>query len=453
VFVFAFLFATATAVAADFYVATDGSDTGAGTLSAPFATLAHGLASMAGGDTLYVRDGTYPEELYGNIKAGTEAQPTRVMAYAGERPTLRPPEGSRRVLHFENPQAWIEVEGFVLDATNVTYDAVKITYTGSGEDVAHHITIRDCEAFGSPGQGFLVTRGHSNLLTGLEVHHNGTDDFDHGFYISGSDNVVESSDIYENAGWGIHGYSASWVITGNVFRSNWIHDNGTTGRGPGIGLYSGEGHVAVNNVIFGNNQGIQVDYGAVGAIVAHNTVVNNRGSAIYVGVGSPGVIVANNLMWGNDADRVEDAADGTVTGVNLTVDPMFVDEAGLDFHLLDGSPAIDAAEDLGVSDDFDGVARPWGDAADVGAYEWFELPDDPVDDSGLGDTAAEDTGDSTDDTHAGEDPAGDSDESDTDVKADSVPKAGGGCGCATGQAPRGAWMGLVLLAIIRRWRW
>ena len=44
---------------ADYYVATDGDDTNAGTLDAPFKTVGHAVSQIASGDTLYIRGGTY----------------------------------------------------------------------------------------------------------------------------------------------------------------------------------------------------------------------------------------------------------------------------------------------------------------------------------------------------------------------------------------------------------
>lgn len=57
---------------------------------------------------------------------------------------------------------------------------------------------------------------------------------------------------------------------------------------------------------------------------------------------------------------------------NLIVDPQFVDLSTYDLHLRDTSPAVDAAmpsSGLDPDDDFEGTARPQGDAKDIGALE------------------------------------------------------------------------------------
>jgi hypothetical protein len=61
---------------------------------------------------------------------------------------------------------------------------------------------------------------------------------------------------------------------------------------------------------------------------------------------------------------------GSPSGVTIA-DPQFVDVAASDFHLKSTSPAIDAALSPSSSDhDFDGHARPQGQAPDSGAYEY-----------------------------------------------------------------------------------
>ena len=61
--IFSFVLVTAigaaTARAAEYYVATTGNDSNAGTMAAPFATLQKAINTAAGGDTVWIRGGTY----------------------------------------------------------------------------------------------------------------------------------------------------------------------------------------------------------------------------------------------------------------------------------------------------------------------------------------------------------------------------------------------------------
>lgn len=65
------------------YVATNGSDSAAGTSTAPFATLAKAYSSSSANDTIVVREGTYRQ---GNLT--TSSKSVRIIAYPGEVPTF-----------------------------------------------------------------------------------------------------------------------------------------------------------------------------------------------------------------------------------------------------------------------------------------------------------------------------------------------------------------------------
>ncbi len=55
----------------------------------------------------------------------------------------------------------------------------------------------------------------------------------------------------------------------------------------------------------------------------------------------------------------------------LVVDPLFVNAAGLDFHLQNSSPAINAGSSESAPEkDYDGINRPQGKGYDLGAFEY-----------------------------------------------------------------------------------
>ncbi len=66
------------------YVATNGNDSGNGTDSSPYATLAKAYSAAAAGDTIVIRGGTYRQ---GNITIAAN-KPVRIIAYPGEIPVF-----------------------------------------------------------------------------------------------------------------------------------------------------------------------------------------------------------------------------------------------------------------------------------------------------------------------------------------------------------------------------
>ncbi|HVR74893.1 MAG TPA: right-handed parallel beta-helix repeat-containing protein, partial [Planctomycetota bacterium] len=154
--------------------------------------------------------------------------------------------------------------------------------------------------------------------------------------------------------------------------------------------------VFTNCVIAGNLAvsagALQARDGAMPSLL-HCTVTANAGEDVGGGLfcrgGAPRVV--NSIVWGNTPESICGEILGSVTaedplflrapavdfelfeliqvGEELLQMPLFVVDEG-DCHVMAGSAALDAATNAGVpGTDLEGVARPCGNAADIGAYE------------------------------------------------------------------------------------
>jgi hypothetical protein len=95
-----------------------------------------------------------------------------------------------------------------------------------------------------------------------------------------------------------------------------------------------------------------------------NLVVTVSAMESYLAKDSAGGLSAgsNNLFFGSGTGPVGLAA-------SVDADPLFVNAAAHDFHLMAASPAIGKGVVTNASTDFDGNARPQGGSWDIGAFE------------------------------------------------------------------------------------
>lgn len=137
---------------------------------------------------------------------------------------------------------------------------------------------------------------------------------------------------------------ASRSVTGQVIHNCIAYNNDQSDNNGGVWAYS-FGTTTITNSIFNDNA-----YGIRRADDDH-VITHTYNSC-------EGNSIAN---WSGT-----DMASG---GTDVTADPLFVDAASDDFHILCNSPCKDAGTDVSLTSDYDGNAIPQGVGYDMGAYE------------------------------------------------------------------------------------
>jgi len=399
-----------------YYVAPDGSDTDAGTESAPFKTIQRAASLVGAGDTVVVRAGSYAGFQLGwdFPQNGTATEPITFEAEPGAVIESR---------NNETPDG-INLEG----ASYVIIDGFAVNNAGS--DIARaciravqgqHVTVRNNEVTNCGSWGVFTSHSDYVRIEGNQSSFNnfGTGDH-HGMYVSNStvEPVIVNNVIRGNWANGLHmngdlSQGGDGLITGARVERNIIYGNGKNG-GSGINCDGVQGSLIRNNLLYDNHaSGISLYRIDAAAGAKNNKVVNNTIRmatdgrwAVNIKNGSTGNTVSNNILL-HDGPKgainiVRDSLSGFVSdhnavtdrfskddgesvltlaqwrsatnqdGNSFVADPaaLFVDAVN-DYHLSATSPAIDAGSSLNAPGvDIEGNARPYGPAHDIGAYEF-----------------------------------------------------------------------------------
>lgn len=418
-----------------YYVAPWGNNSAPGTVAQPWASIDYAAIRAQAGDTVIIRGGIYEEWVETRrsgspgapitfraypgehpILEGGRLEWSIGLAIAGghsyirlEGLTIRNFYGYGLVLWGNNHHIeLVNLEIYGCDtALRLTEYAVP---GGTAEDVLiQGLYLHDNALLGidcSPGPCRRVTIQDTVSARNGTGNNTAADGF---AFEAGEDILVERCQAYRNAGDGFDFKSARtrlarvlswgnvrngvklWNI-GSTLENSISRDNGLAG----VVLAAGGTYTLTNNVVAHNaletgDYGMYAAYDppATAELRLFNNIFAFNGSGVFFGEHVT-LWEDHNLYYSREDAEIQAAFTAHVdfsrqdlnTGVwfletgngrhSASIDPAFRDPVNRDYHLRADSPAVDAGSTAWApAVDFDGVPRPQGPAADIGAYEWI----------------------------------------------------------------------------------
>lgn len=349
------LAALGSASAASHYIAPTGDDNAAGTLDAPWKSIARAQQAVQPGDTVYLRGGTYAftaattacPSRRGVVsaivldKSGTQAQPIRYWAYPGETPVLdfHAMKDDCRVKGIEVTGDWLHLKGLEVTGAPQQPDN-RLNHESWGVWVnASHGIYEQLNLHHNMGPGLFIKDGGDNLVLNSDSHHNydpytsngagqSADGF--GAHVSAGHpgNVFRGCRAWANTDDGFDLINAFSPVT---IEHSWAWDHGylpgtrtslPAGNGNGIkaggygGKYEGSGvrHVVRFSVAFGNKvNGFYANHHPSALDFHNNTAFANGTDFNMLGIAPDGSPVNFGRLRNNLSPRPRSAqkVDGT----------------------------------------------------------------------------------------------------------------------------------------------
>jgi len=392
--------------AADYWVASRGRDaTGQGNQTRPWATLQYAADRVRPGDTVHVRDGDY--EGFDLRHGGNPDAPVSFKAEGKRVRIVRRNRNTPDGINVEGA-SYVVIDGFIVN---------EMPRAGVRAVLGSHLTIRGIRASHNGSWGILTGHCDDLAVIGNQVSNSVKE---HGIYVSNSGDrpIIRGNVAWGNRGCGIHmngdlSQRGDGIISHAVVESNLIFENGK-GGGSGINCDGVQDSKFQNNLLYNNHSsGIslyRIDGAAssTGNSVINNTIVQAADArwAVNVTNKSTNNVIVNNILFHKGSRGSINVSADSLSGLrsdhNIVVDRFSRDDGGHfislaewqsstgldrhsqvskaqdvfvnlesnDYHLRDGSPALDAADPaMAPSLDMEGRTRPIGVRPDIGAFE------------------------------------------------------------------------------------
>jgi flavin-dependent dehydrogenase len=266
--------------------------------------------------------------------------------------------------------------------------AITVQSTNPEDWAVVEATVIDCEG---SGRGFHFHSGETSasVVAGLTIS-NGNADLGGGIFCEGSGPTITkcllSGNHASTGGGAMENINASPIVTNCIFTGN-----STDFYGGGMDNYNCPS-VRVRNCIFAGNsaywgggiENLDSSLTITGCTFSGNSAVGYGGGLDSYGIAPS---VSNCIFWGNSAPAgaeingdcsvsYSDVQGGYAGEGNIDAEPLFVDAAGGDYQLLEGSPCFNGGDPnyspAADEKDIDGQPRVMGLYVDMGADEWTQ---------------------------------------------------------------------------------
>ncbi|HMD88616.1 MAG TPA: right-handed parallel beta-helix repeat-containing protein [Anaerolineaceae bacterium] len=217
-----------------YYVSPTGLDSNPGTLSQPFKTVQKGVNSLAAGNTLYLRGGTYHEAII-ESGSGSSSAPIVISSYPGETAII---DGTGFSPSHNGPWQNVEIQG-----SYVTFENIEVTNSDTRgvtiDNTANYVILNNLNVnniwFGgieTYGANCIIENSsvwqtnRSNSATPGSSGWSGALNFgDTGHASWGINAIIRNNQVYQNWGEGILGMDTyNGLIEGNRVWDNWAID-------------------------------------------------------------------------------------------------------------------------------------------------------------------------------------------------------------------------------------
>jgi hypothetical protein len=304
-------------LATNYFVSPTGSNSNTGTITSPYLTVQFGMSKAFGGDTVFVRAGTYFEKL-SCPRSGALNSFITLKNYNNENVIIDGTGVSGTTMLTISSKSYIEVSGIIFQ-NNYRQDANGIYVFGEGSNIfIKNCTVRNIgwttNANADPfsvtpnGQAHAIlfngrtALGYQNLkLLNSKIHNIITGNSEAVTFVGNINGfTVDSDTIYNTKNIGI-------VIAGNY---SWAINSGVSAS-----LNNSRNGVVSKCVVYDNRRfsnlyapaGIYVD-GGKNVDILNNTVYKN-GNGISVGCENAGaearnVFLSNNIVYDNDGHGI-----------------------------------------------------------------------------------------------------------------------------------------------------